>query len=210
MKTGKEMDHRPVAGTQKVSTGLLWFSRTMGWLCWAGMAWTIVFALLQALGLIARAPADPDGLIGYASASLGPHDPTAPRPPIPQELLRDPLYIASRLVPPLLTVWALFSARGVFARISQGQFFARSTSLSLRNLALAVLLNMTVAPLVNLAATVAFGLRMKAQGVRGELYFDAGLSNTTLLVLIFAGTVAIIASVMAHAARVAEENEQFV
>lgn len=63
---------------------------------------------------------------------------------------------------------------------------------------------------VGIVATVAFGLRMKAQGRHGELYLDFGLSNTTLLVLIFAATVTIIASVMAHAARVADENEQFV
>lgn len=204
------MDHGPEARVQAVSARLLWFSRIMGWLCWAGIAWTVVFALLQAFGVVPRGPADPDGLIGYASVSIGVHDAAAPRPPIPEELLRDPLFIASRLVPPLLTVWALVSARGVFARISEGRFFARATSLGMRNLALAVLLNLTLAPLANLAATVVFALRMASQGVHGELYFDLGLSNTTLLVLIFAGTVAIIASVMAHAARVAEENEQFV
>ena len=204
------MNHEPVGLVHSISSRALWFSRIMGWLCWTGIGWTIIFALLQALGVITRAPADPDGLIGYASVSIGEQDPYAPRPPVPEELLRDPLYIASRLLPPILTVWALFSARGLFARISQGQFFARSASLSLRNLALAVLLNLTVAPFVNLAATAAFALRMQARGIHGELYFDLGLSNTTLLVLIFADTVTIMASMMAHAARAAEENEQFV
>lgn len=204
------MDNQPTARVQKVSTGLLWFSRIMGWLCWAGIAWTIVFAVLALVGVVPRAPANSDGLLGYASVSLGVHDPSVPRPPIPQELLNDPLYIASGFVAPLLMIWALVSARGVFANIGRGAFFARSTSLGLRNLALAVLFNMTLAPLFNLAATVAFALRMKAQGHHGELYFDLGVSSMILLVLIFAGTVAIISSVMAHAARVAEENEQFV
>lgn len=204
------MKHEPGGPVHSISSRALWFSRIMGWLCWTGIAWTIIFALLQALGVITRAPADPDGLIGYASVSIGIDDPFAPRPPVPEELLRDPLYIASRLLPPALTVWALFSAQGLFAKVSQGQFFVRSASLSLRNLALAVLLNLTVAPFVNLAATAAFALRMQARGIHGELYFDLGLSNTTLLVLIFAGTVTIVASMMAHAARMAEENAQFV
>jgi hypothetical protein len=195
---------------QPVSQGLLWFSRVMSALCWAGMAWTVIFTGLQLFGVVQRTPANADGLLGYASVSLGVHDPTVPRPPIPDELLNDPLYVASGLVGPLLLVWALFCARGVFASIGEGRFFGRPISLGLRNLSLAVLLNMTLAPLFNFAATVAFALKMKAQGLHGELYFDFGASSMTLLVLIFAGTVAIISSVMARAARVAEENEQFV
>jgi hypothetical protein len=182
----------------------------MGWLCWLGIAWTIVFMALQMFGVLPRAPANSDGLIGNASDSFGVPDPDAPRPPIPGELLNDPLYIASGLVAPILMIWALISARAVFASIGRGQFFGRATSLGLRNLSLAVLLNMTVAPIANLAATLAFALRMKAMGLHGEVYFDAGPSSTMLLVLVFAGTVAIISSVMARAAKVAEENEQFV
>ena len=198
------------ARRQTLSPGLLWFSRVMGWLCWLGIAWTIVFVALQMFGILARAPANSDGLIGYASVSFGVHDPNAPRPPIPDELLNDPLYIASGLVAPVLMTWALVSARAVFASIGRGQFFGRPTSLGLRNLSLAVLLNMTVAPLANIAATLAFALNMKARGMHGEVYFDAGASSTTLLVLVFAGTVAVISTVMARAAKVAEENEQFV
>jgi hypothetical protein len=200
------------ARRQKVSPGLLWFGRVMGWLCWLGIASTIVFSLLRASGAVPSSdtPGDPGSLIAYSSISLGAHDPSVPRPPMPEELKRDILHIASRFVPTLLTVWALLSARRVFANIGRGEFFARSTSLGLRNLSLAVLLNMIVAPLITLAAHVAFAMRVKAAGGHGELYLDLGLSETTLLVLIFAATVAIIASVMAHAARVAEENEQFV
>lgn len=194
----------------KVSVGLLRFSRVLSWVCWIGLASVLTFALLQAFGVIPRAPANPDGLIGYASVSLGVHDPAGPRPPVPEALLRDPLFAASRLIPSLLTAWALFSSARVFGGIGKGQLFGRSTSVGLRSLALAVLLNLTAAPLLNMGATVAFALRMRAQGQHGELYFDSGFSNTTLLVLIFAGAVAIIASLMAHAARVAEENEQFV
>ncbi|HEV7690566.1 MAG TPA: hypothetical protein VGO52_07090 [Hyphomonadaceae bacterium] len=205
------MDNSPAtARLQAVSPGVLWFSRIMGWLCWLGIAWTIVFVALQMFGVLPRAPANSDGLIGYASVSFGVHDPAAPRPPIPQELLNDPLYIASGLVAPALMIWALISARTVFASIGRGRFFGRPTSLGLRNLSLAVLLNMILAPIANLAATLAFAFRMKDAGMHGEVYFDAGPSSTALLVLIFAGTVAIISSVMARAAKVAEENEQFV
>lgn len=197
---------------QAVSPGLLWFSRIMAWLCWFGIAWTVGFTLAAAFGLIplSTSSANPERLLVYSSISLGEHDPNAPRPPLPGELLRDPFFIATRFIGPLLTVWALLSARTVFANIGRGAFFARSTSLGLRNLSLAVLLNMTAAPLITMASHIAFGIRMRAEGRHGELYLDVGLSNTSLLILIFAGTVAIIASVMAHAARVAEENEQFV
>jgi hypothetical protein len=200
------------ARRQAVSPGLLWFSRIMSWLCWFGIASTIGFSVLRAFGVVpgSDTPGDPGSLIAYSSVSLGVLDPNLPRPPMPDELRRDAFYIAARFVPTLLTVWALLWARRVFANIGGGEFFARSTALGLRNLSLAVLLNMTVAPLLTMAAHVAFGLRMQAQGEHGEIYLDFGLSDTTLLVLIFAATVAIIASVMAHAARVAEENEQFV
>lgn len=206
-------DKPATAPRPAASPGLLGFSRAMGWLCWLGVAWTISFKLLSVFGVIPTvddASSPMDSLIAHSSVSLGVHDPDGPRPPLPEELKQDPFYIAAGFVPPLLTVWALLSARQAFANIGRGDFFARSTSLGLRNLSLAVLLNMTVAPLVTMASHVAFGLRMRAQGRPGEIYLDFGLSNTTLLILIFAGTVAIISSVMAHAARVAEENEQFV
>ncbi len=200
------------ASRHKVSPKLLQLSRIMGWLCLLGIASTICFSMLRAFGVVPTpdTPGDPGSLIAYSSVALGEYDPSMPRPPMPGEVKRDVFYIAARFVPLLLTVWALFSARRVFANIGRGEFFARSTSLGLRNLSLAVLLNMTVAPLLTMAAHVAFGLRMRAEGRHGELYLDFGLSETTLLVLVFAVTVAIIASIMAHAARVAEENEQFV
>src|SRR5688572_13149876 len=140
------------ARRQKVSPGLLWFSRIMGWLCWAGIVWTIAFSALRAFGVIQvpDTPADADSLIAHSAVSLGVHDPSVPRPPLPEELKRDPFYIATRFVPLLLTVWALLSARRVFANVGHGEFFARSTSLGLRNLSLAVLLNMTVAPLITM------------------------------------------------------------
>jgi hypothetical protein len=205
------IDTPAIAPRQTVSAGLLWFSRIMAWLCWLGIASTVIFSALHAFGVLPSSDTtDPGMLIAYSSVSLGVHDPSVLNPPIPEELKRDPFYIATLFVPLLLTVWALLSARRVFANIGRGEFFVRSTSLGLRNLSLAVLLNMTVAPLFTMAAHIAFGMRMKAQGQHGEISLNFGLSNTTLLILIFAGTVAIIASVMAHAARVAEENEQFV
>lgn len=195
---------------QKVSPSLLWFSRAMGWACWLGIAATVVFKLLHVFGVIptSNEPSNPmDSLLAYSSVSVGETNPLAPPPP---DIRNDPFYIATTFVPPLLTIWALLSARRVFANIGQGAFFARSTSIGLRNLAVAVLLNMTVAPLITGVAHFAYGMRMKALGHHGELELNFGLSDTTMLILIFAGTVAIIASVMAHAARVAEENEQFV
>src|SRR5262249_10835100 len=137
---GRSAMSKAASQRQSVSPGLLWFSRIMSWLCWAGIAWTIIFAALQMFGVLPRAPANSDGLTGSASVPFGVHDPPAPRPPIPDELLNDPLYIASGLIAPLLTVWALVSAHSVFANIGRGQFFARPTSLGLRNLSVAVLL----------------------------------------------------------------------
>jgi hypothetical protein len=202
------MSDSPAAARQDVSPRLLWFARIMAWLCWAGIAATIGFSLLRAFGVFPDAgqPGGPGSLIATTTVSLGEHDPGS----LPEDLLRDPFYITARFVPTLLTVWALLAARRAFANISKGEFFARSTSLGLRNLSLAVLLSMTLAPLITMAAHVAFALRMKAQGEHGELSITFGLSETTLLILIFAAAVTIIASVMAHAAKIAEENEQFV
>lgn len=195
---------------QPVSARLLWFSRIMSWACWFGIAVTLVFPVLNAFGVIpaTASTVGPETMIAYSSVALGAD--AGPNSPAPPELAHDLFFQATRLVPIALTVWALVSARTVFVSIGRGAFFARSTSLGLRNLSLAVLLNMTLAPLLTMAAHVLFAMRMQAKGVHGELSLNLGLSNTTLLILIFSATVAIIASVMAHAARVAEENEQFV
>lgn len=188
-----------------VSGGLKWLTRVLALLCWFGVVLTVVIHVALVFDVlpeqIVRAGAGSSGLISSAI--------TVGEPGVSEEaagFLRDPLYLAALTVSAALVVWALLSARGALVNVGRGAFFARGTLLGLRNMAIAVLLNLTVAPLAALLARLAFVSRFE----HGSIEMSFGVSTGTLLMLVFAGAVVVICSVMAHAAKLADEHRQFV
>src|SRR5262249_38488085 len=138
------------------------------------------------------------------SSSLTINDPAHPE--ASDQLFHDPLFLLADLAPLAFFLWALWSARQIFVGVGRGDYFGRSTVLGLRNFALAVLLRMTLAPWALLGARVAYVSRFP----HGNVSLSFSLSGSILISLIFTGAVAILSTVMAHAAAIAEENRQFV
>lgn len=187
------------------SLKVVWFARIMGWLCWFGIASVVV------IGLMATFDAFPEGWIvresqesSLISSSIVVNDPAHPN--ATAELNQDLVYRFAELIGIALFVWALWSARGVFAGIGRGEYFSKRTILGVRNFALAVLLHMTLAPV---AITLASALYL-SRFPHGEFSLALALSGNILLMLIFSGAVALVSTVMAHAAAIDEENRQFV
>jgi hypothetical protein len=186
-----------------VSPGLRWLTRSLAILCWCGVVLTGGIHLALLLGLL-PAQASGAGPSGLISSTI-----TAGEPALSEEaagLLRDPLFLVAPTLSAGLVIWALLSARGALVAVGRGDFFAPRTLLGLRNMAIAVLLNLFLAPLAALLARLAFVSRFE----HGSIALSFGASTSTLLMLIFAGAVMVISSVMAHAAKLADENRQFV
>ncbi len=181
------------------------FARIMEWLCWLGIAGVAV------MGGLATFNAFPEGWVvreSHEAALIGAtilvNDPAHPN--ATAELHHDLIYRVALLFGIGLFIWALVSARRVFAGIGRGQSFARGTILGVRNFALAVLLYMTLAPAARTVASALYLGRFE----HGSFTLEFGLSTSLLLMLIFSGAVALVSTVMAQAAEIEDENRQFV
>jgi hypothetical protein len=183
-----------------------WFARIMIWLCWLGIAGTAVFELLNLFDAFPEdwVVRDSSSDAALISSSISVNDPSAPN--ATENLRHDLLNRIASLVPVAFFIWALLSARRSFLGIGRGEYFTRPTVLGLRNFALAVLLHMTVAPIVMAVAKALYLSRFE----HGSFDLSFSLNASIMLALIFAGVVALISSVMAYGARIAEENRQFV
>lgn len=184
---------------------VIWFARIMEWMCWLGIAGVAV------IGVLATFQAFPEGWIvresgesALVSATIAVNDPAHPN--ATAELQGDLLYRFALLIGIGLFVWALWSARRIFVGIGRGEYFAKGTILGVRNFALAVLLYMTVAPIARTAASALYMTRFE----HGTFTLAFAMSGTLMLMLIFSGAVALVSTVMAHAAEIDEENRQFV
>jgi hypothetical protein len=187
---------------QQPSARMKWLARVLCWLCWAGIAVTAFTLIVRLLDL-------DTGLTRSAfPASTGFFESrvTIPDDPDLIGLRADWFYRIAGIVPASLFIWALFSARRSFAGISRGEYFGRPTILGLRNFALAVLLYLTLAPIVIAAARAWYASQFKGAMVT----FALQLSPQIQLSIIFPLAVVLISSVMVRAARIAEENRQFV
>jgi hypothetical protein len=188
-----------------VSASLRLLTQVLEGLCWLGAAFTLAIhvALVFDLwpGLLSGAGGGPAGLI---SSSITVGEPGVDE--VAAGFLRDPVFLVSLAVSGALVIWALLGARRALAGVGRGAFFARGTLLGLRDMAVAVLLNLVAPPLIALVARILFVSRHE----HGSLSVSLGLSTHTLLMLVFSGAVVVICSVMAHAAKLAEENRQFV
>lgn len=187
------------------SVRMVWFARIMEWMCWLGIAGVAV------IGVLATFQAFPEGWIVRESteatlinATIAVNDPAHPN--ATEALREDLFYRLALLIGIGLFVWALWSARRVFVGIGRGEYFAKGSILGVRNFALAVLLYMTVAPVARTAASALY----MTQFAHGTFTLEFAMSGSLMLMLIFSGAIALVSSVMAHAAEIEEENRQFV
>lgn len=188
------------------STSIIWLARVLCWLCWFGIFGAIIATVAASFDLFPKfwEVRRVEGESDLISSSITVNDPT--QPGATDQLYHDPIYLLADLVPLALFVWALWSARQVFVGVGHGDYFGRRTVLNLRNFALAVLLRMTVAPLVLLGARAIYLSRFP----HGNISLSFSLNGSILLTLAFVGAVAILSTVMAHAARIEDENRQFI
>jgi len=132
------------------------------------------------------------GLDGDASADIGP----ATRM----------LGFAIAMIPLGALIFGLLSARRCFAAFAAGQIFSIETIGRLKAFAIAVALSAMLKPFAGAALVLLLAWNVPAIPRRLALTFD----SDSLLSLIFAATVAILAWVMTEAIEIAEENKQFV
>ncbi|WP_195174898.1 DUF2975 domain-containing protein [Mesorhizobium sp. INR15] len=103
-------------------------------------------------------------------------------------------------------IWALMAARRCFRAFVDGIFFSPEVTRNLRNCALGLLASALLKPFS--AAALSVLLTWNAPSGQHRLTF--GLGSDTMLALLAAGIIAVIAWVMAEASALAEENAQFV
>ncbi|MEN3952870.1 DUF2975 domain-containing protein [Iodidimonas sp. SYSU 1G8] len=108
------------------------------------------------------------------------------------------------LIPLGVLIHGLFGARRCFRAFASGRIFSPEAVSGLRTLAIAVAVSTILKPLAGAA------LSMVLSGGPGGRVLSFNVGSDTLVALIFAGTVAVIAWVMAEAIEIADENAQFV
>jgi hypothetical protein len=192
------------------SASVRWSARALSWFCWLGIASTVFFALLHLLNAfpdtwISDNDGPPTTLLSFGAGLTDPVANAEAQPGLRADWLNRIVGLTSSA----LLVWALFSARTSFVGVSRGQYFARSTILGLRNLSLAVLLYHTAGPIVEAIPRMLYFSRISA-GRKIEISANAALNESIALIIIFAAVVALVSTVMAHAAKIADENRQFI
>jgi Protein of unknown function (DUF2975) len=206
------MDEALPAAVERPSTSMRLLARVLCWVCWLGIAFEVGGAVVSLFNLsvpgIEWSENDQGSVRTLIDFDARLKDDAADAQSL-IGLRQDFFYRIGSLVPVAVYIWALLSARRSFIGVGRGEYFARATVLSLRNLALAVLLYHTVAPLLETVPRVLYLMRIKGEQP-AELSFSLGFNEPVMLMLVFAGAVALVSSVMAHAAKLADENRQFV
>lgn len=199
----------PIAAAMQPSSAVIWSARVLSWLCWLAIVGVTLAGVLARLKIIPiqdiDAPLSGDTLI-VLSAHL--HD-TAAQAAAMEAIQSDTLYNIAGLVPLGLFIWALYSAQRSLAGVARGDYFGRPTATGLRNLGLAVLLYNTIAPVVTVIPKVLYLIRVKGKLI-ADLDVNLMFTQPIAMMLVFAGTVTLISAVMAHAARLEDENRSFV
>lgn len=113
---------------------------------------------------------------------------------------------ALAMIPLAVLAIGLLSARRCFASFAAGRVFSVGAARALRGFALAVGASALLKPFAGAALSLLLGAA--SPGQTRSLVLSIG--SDTLLTLLFAAMVAVIASVLAEAAEIAAENEQFV
>lgn len=116
------------------------------------------------------------------------------------------LAFAISMVPLGVLIYGFLNARRCFLAFAAGQIFASGPIGRLCRFALAMAISALLKPFAGAALSVV--LSMIATPGSKSLILNFG--SDTLIALIFAGTVAVIAWAMAEATEIADENQQFV
>lgn len=103
-------------------------------------------------------------------------------------------------------IYGLLCARGCFKAFAAGDIFSRRTIGHLSAFATAVATSALLKPFTGAALSVL----LSASVATGKVTLAFHIGSDTLIALIFAGTVAIIAWVMTEAVDLSDENKQFV
>ncbi|MCV0398114.1 MAG: DUF2975 domain-containing protein [Rhizobiaceae bacterium] len=111
---------------------------------------------------------------------------------------------AISMIPVGILIFGLVYARQCFLAFADGEIFSRRAVGRLRAFAIAVAASAALKPVAGAALSVL----LSWNGEGGSVALRLG--SDTLLTLIFAGLVAVIAWVMAEAVAISEENAQFV
>jgi hypothetical protein len=113
---------------------------------------------------------------------------------------------ALAMIPLAALVLGLLSARRCFASFAAGRIFSVDAARGLRGFALWVGASALLKPVAGAALSLLLGAT--SPGETRSLVLSIG--SDTLLTLLFAAMVALVASVLVKAAEIAAENEQFV
>ncbi len=131
---------------------------------------------------------------------------------IPQEWLAD-LGVGRRaagfaisFVPLACLILALISARRCFDAFAVGNFFGRDALKGLRNFALGLLASALLKPF----SAAALSVLLSSDAPAGQHRLTLGFGSDTMLALLAAGIIAVIAWVLAEASALADENAQFI
>lgn len=110
------------------------------------------------------------------------------------------------IIPLGALAYGLLQARRCFNAFAVGEIFSREPTRHLRTFAVAVAVSALLKPFAGATLSVL----LSASSSTGAKTLALNIGSDTLIALIFAGTVAIIAWVMIEASDVSDENKQFV
>lgn len=113
---------------------------------------------------------------------------------------------AISMMPLAALIYGLMQARRCFTEFAGGRIFSMRTVGGLRAFSIAIAVSALLKPL----AGAALSLLLSSTAVSGGRTLALAVGSDTLLTLLFAGMVAVIAWVMTDAVALADENAQFV
>ena len=169
--------------------------RLSGWMAVACMG----VALVLPLTMTAYWLATPSSTV-FAAAGL------ARVPPMDLSLGVRVLGLALAMIPLGALVYGLLNARQCFADLAAGHIFRPATIARLRAFAMGVAASALLKPFAGAALSVL----LSWHGAPGEKSLVLTVGSDTVIGLLFAGTVAVMAWVMGEAMALSEETEQFV
>lgn len=121
---------------------------------------------------------------------------------LPQRLLA----LMVSLVPVAVLLWGLAQVRACLAAFARGELFGADTARGLRNLALAMAGAAAIGPIAGAVMSVVLSWGAPA----GQKQIALSLGSDQLLMLLFAGMLALVSWAMLEAAEIARENAGFV